>query len=92
LLDSERSKAFPSATLAPLANAGGASHLSSMALIDRSNEPRPEAKKTRSVKTSRVSRNGKFVTMKTVDTESQNLSRDLRYVFTSNVRSVTRKK
>lgn len=63
-----------------------------MALIDRSHEPRPSAKKPRTVKTSRVKRNGKVVTVKSVDADSPNLSADLRYVFTSNVRSVTRKK
>jgi hypothetical protein len=63
-----------------------------MALIDRSNEPRPDSKKPRSVKTSRSAKDGKVVTVKSVNAASKNLSGDLRYVFTSNVRSVTRKK
>jgi hypothetical protein len=63
-----------------------------MALIDKSHEPRPDSRKTRSVKTSRSSKDGKVVTVKSVDSASKTLSSDLRYVFTSNVRSVTRKK
>jgi hypothetical protein len=63
-----------------------------MALIDKSRDPKPSSKKTASVKTHRSGASGKFVTVKTVAGDSRTLSSDLRYVFTSNVRSVTRKK
>ena len=63
-----------------------------MALIDKSHGPRPGAKKPRSVTTFRSGKDGTFVTVKKVAADSKTLGGDLRYVFTSNVRSVTRKK
>jgi len=63
-----------------------------MALIDKSHEPKLVSKKTSSVKTFRSGDSGKIVTVKKVAANSKTLSGDLRYVFTSNVRSVTRKK
>jgi hypothetical protein len=63
-----------------------------MVLIDKSREPRLNAKKTRAVKTRREMRDGKMVTIKIIDTDSPTLSDDLAYVFTSNVRAVTRKR
>jgi hypothetical protein len=63
-----------------------------MALIDKSHEPQPGPKKTRSVKLQRSKSGGRFVTVKTLSGDSPTLSDDLRYVFTSNVRSVRRKK
>ena len=63
-----------------------------MALIDKSHEPRPDSKKTRAVKLQRSKANGRIVTVKTLSGDSPTLGEDLRYVFTSNVRSVRRKK
>jgi hypothetical protein len=63
-----------------------------MALIDKSHEQKPAAKRTSGVKLRRAKSNGRFVTVKTVSGDSPSLSEDLRYVFTSNVRSARRKK
>lgn len=63
-----------------------------MALIDKSHEQKPAPKRTRGVKLHRSRSNGRLVTVKTVSGDSPSLSEDLRYVFTSNVRSVRRKK
>jgi len=63
-----------------------------MALIDKTHEPKGAPKKTTAVKLQRSKSNGRFIMLKTVSGDSPSLSDDLRYVFTSNVRSVRRKK
>jgi hypothetical protein len=61
-----------------------------MTLIDKSRQPLPPPRKTKAVKLQRSATSGRCI--RTVRADSDTLSDDLRYVFSSNVREAIRKK
>lgn len=63
-----------------------------MSLIDKSHQASAPVRKTKGVKIVRSAVNGHFESVKTVRSESTTLSGDLSYVFSRNVRDVTKKK
>ena len=63
-----------------------------MSLIDKSHAVVARIRKTKGVKVVRAAVNGHFESVKTVRSESATLSSDLSYVFSRNVRDVTKKK